>query len=238
MAVDHALATCLAPDEGVLRLYRWSRPTVSFGRNEPAAGLYDLEAASRGGIDFVRRPTGGRAVLHDWELTYAVVLPATGRISLRAIYSMVNEGLVRALGALGVEASMAGAGEPPLPPDAGPCFQRPAPGEVTVNGRKLVGSAQARVAGAILQHGSLLLGPGHERLAELRGESGEASTPISLHEILDETPSWNVLVESVIEGLSGVLNSRWGRSRLRGAERAEAGALEARYASAEWTWGR
>lgn len=238
MAVDHALATCLAPDEGVLRLYRWSRPTVSFGRNEPAAGLYDLEAARRDGIDFVRRPTGGRAVLHDRELTYAVVLPATGRIGLRAIYSLVNEGLVRALAVLGVSASTAGADEPVLPPGAGPCFQRPAPGEVTVDGRKLVGSAQARVAGAILQHGSLLLGSGQERLGELRGEVEPMSTPTSLEEILDEIPCWDVLVESVIEGLSGVLKGRWGRARKRGSERSRADVLEARYGSAEWTWGR
>ncbi len=180
MAVDHALATCLGPGEGVLRLYRWASPTASFGRNEPARGRYDLEAAQRAGIEFVRRPTGGRAVLHDRELTYAVALPVTSGMSLRAVYRMVNEGLVKALGALGVPATMASAEGRALSPAAGPCFRRPSEGEVTVEGRKLVGSAQARIGSAILQHGSLLLGPGQERLADLRGEVEEASDPTCL----------------------------------------------------------
>jgi len=237
MAVDQALAACLRPAEGVLRLYRWENPTVSFGRNEPARGLYDIEDARRAGIDFVRRPTGGRAVLHDQELTYAVVLPITAGMSLRAVYRLVNQGLVTALGTLGVPASMAPRG-PALSPAAGPCFEHPAEGEVTVAGRKLVGSAQARIGRAILQHGSLLLGPGQERRADLRGEADETSDPISLDEILDVVPSWDVLVEAVVAGLCGVLSGKWHRGGLTEAERAEALSLEPHYASAGWTWRR
>lgn len=236
MAVDHALARCLGQGEGVLRLYRWATPTVSFGRNEPARGPYDLDIARRASIDFVRRPTGGRAVLHDQELTYALVLPVTGGMSLRAVYRMVNQGLVRALDALGVPAAMAPASGRALPPAAGPCFRRPSEGEVTVAGRKLVGSAQARVGSAILQHGSLLLAPGQERLAGLRGEVEEPSAPISLEEILDGVPSWDVLVGTVIAGLSEVLSGKWRGAALTDVERAEAGVLETHYASAGWTW--
>ncbi len=236
MAVDHALAACLGPGEGVLRLYRWASPTASFGRNEPARGRYDLEAAQRARIEFVRRPTGGRAVLHDRELTYAVALPVTSGMSLRAVYQMVNEGLVKALGALGVPAAMASAEGRALSPAAGPCFRRPSEGEVTVEGRKLVGSAQARIGSAILQHGSLLLGPGQERLADLRGEVEEASDPTCLEEILDGVPSWDVLVGTVRAGLSEVLSGTWHGAALTDAERAEARALETHYASSEWTW--
>ena len=238
MAVDHALAVCLGPGEGVLRLYRWASPTASFGRNEPARGRYDLEAARRMGVEFVRRPTGGRAVLHDRELTYALVLPVTGGMSLRAVYRMVNESLVKALGALGVPAAMASSEARALPPAAGPCFRWPAEGEVTVEGRKIVGSAQARIGGAILQHGSLLLGPGQERLARLSGEAEQASDPTCLQEILDEVPSWDILVETVITGLSEVLSGNWHRAGLRDVERAEARVLEAHYASGGWTWRR
>ena len=67
MALDHALADTLAPGAGVLRFYRWARATVSFGRNQPASGNYDRELARELGMGFVRRPTGGRAVLHDLE---------------------------------------------------------------------------------------------------------------------------------------------------------------------------
>ena len=236
MAVDHALAACLRPGEGVLRLYRWAMPTASLGRNEPARGLYDLEAARGIGIDFVRRPTGGRAVLHDRELTYAVVLPVSAGISLRAVYRMVNEGLVRALEAVGVPASMARGHGPAPPTGAGPCFRRPTEGEVTVDGKKLVGSAQARIGRTILQHGSLLLGPGQGRLADLRGEVEEASGPTCLEEILDEVPSWNVLVGVVEAGLREVLRGDWSRAGLSDAERAEARVLEKHYLSGRWTW--
>ncbi len=235
MTTDHALAACLGPGEGVLRLYRWAIPTASFGRNEPARGRYDLEAARRSGIEFVRRPTGGRAVLHDRELTYAIVLPITSGMSLRAVYRLVNQGLLGALGTLGVPASMAPAGSV-LPPAAGPCFEHPAEGEVTVDGRKLVGSAQARIGRAILQHGSLLVGSGQDALAALRGEVDEASDPTCLDEILDVVPSWDVLVEAVVAGLSGVLSGKWHRGGLTEAERAEASSLESHYASDGWTW--
>ena len=103
MAVDHALAACLNPGEAVFRLYRWSRPTVSFGRNEPARGRYDLAAGRAAGIDFVRRPTGGRAVLHDRALTYAAILPLTGPGGLSATYALTNRGLVQALWSVGVD---------------------------------------------------------------------------------------------------------------------------------------
>ncbi len=238
MAVDHALARCLGQGEGVLRLYRWATPTVSFGRNEPARGRCDLEIARRASIDFVRRPTGGRAVLHDRELTYAVALPVTSGMSLRAVYRMVNEGLVKALDALGVPASTAPAEGRALPPAAGPCFRRPSEGEVTVAGRKLVGSAQARIGSAILQHGSLLLGPGQERLADLRGEVEEASDPTCLEEILDGVPSWDVLVGTVTAGLSEVLSGEWHQAVLTEAERGQARALQTHYVSTEWTWRR
>ena len=175
-------------------------------------------------------------MLHDRELTYAVALPLTSGMSLRAAYRMVNEGLVKALDALEVPAATAPAEGRALPPAAGPCFRRPSEGEVTVAGRKLVGSAQARIGSAILQHGSLLLGPGQERLAGLRGEVEEASDPNCLEEILDEVPSWDVLVETVVAGLSEVLSGRWYRAGLTDVERAEARLLESHYASERWTW--
>src|SRR5690606_17502269 len=103
----------------------------------------DRAVASRA-VDFVRRPTGGRAVLHDRELTYAVVVPHRALGGPRAAYRAINEALVMGLRALGVDASVSERGRV-LPPDAGPCFQVAAPGEVVADGRKLVGSAQARL---------------------------------------------------------------------------------------------
>ena len=156
MAVDHALAETVEPDAGWLRLYRWVRPTLSLGRNEPAADVYDFARAGRLGIDVVRRPTGGRGVLHDAELTYAVVAPVAAAGRLRAAYAVVHAGLAAGLRALGADARLA-AGMATGPPRAGACFDATAGGEVVVGGRKLTGSAQARIGRALLQHGSVLI---------------------------------------------------------------------------------
>ncbi len=263
MAVDHALAACLSPGEAVLRIYQWSRPTVSLGRNEPARDRYDPAAGRSAGIEFVRRPTGGRAVLHDRELTYAAVLPCPTPGGLRATYSLINRGLVEALRSLGVPAAMAwGRGSSAVRgfaagPDSGPCFDELAPGEVTVAGRKLVGSAQARLEGALLQHGSLLIGPGQERLlalgsvldstsagSQIVGHHGVLQSdrcvqaPISLEEILGRAPHWYDLVQAVISGLSGVTGGDWHRGELTEPERVKSMALNERYSSVEWTWRR
>lgn len=261
MAVDHALAACLRPGEAVFRIYRWSCPTVSFGRNEPARDRYDPAAGRDAGFEFVRRPTGGRAVLHDRELTYAAILPLTTRRGLRATYGLINRGLVEALRSLGVPAAMAAGGRRPVGLDSGPCFDEPAPGEVMVAGRKLVGSAQARLEGAILQHGSLLMGPGQERLLALGSalgstftgsrmgghdrvpdgvphRNGRSKAPISLEEILGQAPPWYDLVEAVISGLSSVAGGDWHRCELTETERVKSMELTERYASAEWTWRR
>ena len=257
MAVDHALAACSSPGEAVLRVYRWSCPTVSFGRNEPARDRYDQAAGHSAGIEFVRRPTGGRAVLHDQELTYAAVLPCAATGGLRATYRLIHRGLVEALCSLGVPAAMAAGRGLPVGPDSGPCFDEPAPGEVTVAGRKLVGSAQARLEGALLQHGSLLIGPGQERLLALSSALGSTSAgsrmgghggvlekdggvqaPISLEEVLGQAPPWSDLVQAVISGLRGVTGGDWHRGELTEPERVKSIALTERYASREWTWRR
>ena len=270
MAVDHALAACSSPGEAVLRIYRWSCPTVSFGRNEPARARYNSAAGRHAGMAFVRRPTGGRAVLHDQELTYSVVVPLKTREKLggglrgglrggfrapglRATYELINRGLVEALCSLGVPATMAEVRGSPAALESGPCFDEPAPGEVTVAGRKLVGSAQARLEGAILQHGSLLIGPGQERLVALGStsaglppgrdpgkpdESDPVKAAVSLEEILGHAPSWYNLVEAIVSGLSGVTGGDWHRGELREPERVQSMELGEHYGSAEWTWRR
>lgn len=241
MAADHAVARALRPGEGVLRFYGWARPTVSFGRNEPARGLYDPGAAEREGVGFVRRPTGGRVVLHDDELTYAVAAPLRAWGGLRDAYLTINHGLVRGLRALGVPAELAGppeGGEPPL--SAGPCFQRPSEGEVVAHGRKLVGSAQARITRSLLQHGSLILGGSQDPLARIGPEAAAeaGAPPTSVVGLLGRRPSLDELVDALVSGLEEELGGRWERDDRRPEERLERRRLESRYRSAEWTWRR
>ncbi len=150
MAMDEALVEEVACHGGAyLRFYRWDPPTLSLGRNQPNT-FYD--------VPIVRRPTGGQAVWHEHELTYAVVAPIALFGSLRKAYVEIHTRLARALRALGVEAVLAPA-HPPIRPSAHPasCFASSVGGEILVYGRKLVGSAQVRKRNAFLQHGSILL---------------------------------------------------------------------------------
>lgn len=239
MALDHALALERREGGAVLRFYRWERPTVSLGRNEPARGRYRLEAAEAEGVVFVRRPTGGRAVLHHRELTYSVVLPLRALDGLRNAYRRINRGLLRGLAGLGAPVLLAGNGGPGLSPSAGPCFRAPVAGEVTLGGRKLVGSAQARVGSSLLQHGSLLLADDQALLGRLRLEGpGETSAPATLKGALGRIPSWEELTEALAGGLEEELGGGWEAGLPRDTEEAAAAQLLEHYGSAEWTWRR
>lgn len=150
MATDVALLEKVVCQGGAyLRCYRWDPPTLSLGRNQPNT-FYD--------VPIVRRPTGGQAVWHEHELTYAVVAPVALFGSLRKAYCEIHSRLAKALRSLGVEAVLAPA-HPPIRPSARPtsCFASAVGGEILVQGRKLVGSAQVRRGAAFLQHGSILL---------------------------------------------------------------------------------
>lgn len=177
MAVDEALlAAADRTGNAYLRLYRWAPPCLSFGRNEPALTRYDRALIERRGLDVVRRPTGGRAVWHEHEVTYAVAAPVAAFGSLLASYRSIHERLAGALRTLGLDASLAPT-RASVPLDRGPgaCFAAPVGGEVLVGGRKVVGSAQVRHGTAFLQHGSILLDGGQELVAAVTRRPGSAA---------------------------------------------------------------
>ncbi|MCY4646846.1 MAG: biotin/lipoate A/B protein ligase family protein [Gammaproteobacteria bacterium] len=237
MAVDHALAETVDPDAGWLRLYRWTRPTLSLGRNEPAADCYDFERAARLGVDVVRRPTGGRGVLHDAELTYAVVAPIAAAGRLRAAYAAVHAGLAAGLRALGADARLA-AGVAPGPPRAGACFDATAGGEVVAGGRKLTGSAQARIGRALLQHGSVLIDGTQElarKLCRQPADADAAPASTTLREQLGRTPTWEEVAKAVTEGLAAGLETEIAQGPLPRRALPLIRPLERRYRSREWT---
>jgi lipoate-protein ligase A len=236
MARDHALATSLENGEGVLRLYRWDPPTVSFGRNEPARGVYSEEVGLELGVGFVRRPTGGRAVLHHLELTYALAFPLHAFGGLKASYRLINRGLLVGIQALGGPAELAAPSGPSLPPDAGPCFRQPAEGEVTALGRKLIGSAQVRMGDAVLQHGSIILDGDQDLLRRLRGDENPVPPPATLKGVLGRVPAQEVLTEVLRTGLAEVLGGEWMTDILRADEKSAAQELEGHYLDREWTW--
>ncbi len=151
MAIDEALLDDASrTGMAFLRLYRFDPPCWSFGRNDPAV--------EREEIAIVRRPTGGRAVWHEHEVTYAVAAPIAAFGRLRDAYRAIHERLATALRSLGADVTLA-ADRPTRPLGDRPhaCFAETVGGEVLVGGRKVIGSAQVRRGAAFLQHGSILL---------------------------------------------------------------------------------
>jgi len=174
MAFDESLARALAAGRGnpSLRLFRWKPWAISLGHNQDEEEI-DARRCAADGVDIVRRPTGGRAILHAEELTYSVVMPA-GRKSVLQVYNEISAALVRGLALYGVDVSLQKS-QPDFAreyrsPSSIPCFASSARYEIEWRGRKLVGSAQRRFAGpggdVVLQHGSILCGDAHIRLAD------------------------------------------------------------------------
>jgi lipoate-protein ligase A len=169
MAVDEVLLDGVAAGAAppTLRFYQWSPPCLSLGYFQPF-DVVDVNGCRALGVEVVRRPTGGRAILHDRELTYSVTLPASALGPDGGVlpsYYRLSLALQDGLRRLGVPAMLAPESAASGPPVHGPvCFDRPSAHEILLEGRKLVGSAQMRRCGALLQHGSILIEPRFDRL--------------------------------------------------------------------------
>jgi lipoate-protein ligase A len=163
-------------------VFEWSPPAVSLGLHQDRDEL-DTERCRANGIDIVRRPTGGRAILHQEELTYTVVMPARGGVM--DIYNHISLALMSGLRKFGADVEMSrrqperlGAGGSA---SSIPCFTSTAKYEIEWRGRKLVGSAQRqyRDDGVVLQHGSILTGPAHRQLVHYLRIDGETRAALA-----------------------------------------------------------
>ncbi len=176
MQFDEASAQSLLDGTGAptVRLFRWKPWSISLGFNQNISNI-DVEKCASNGIDVVRRPTGGRAVLHAEELTYSVAMRSGGK-SILEIYNEISKALVKGLRLFGVNATLSRS-QPDLrehykSPSSIPCFTASARYEIEWRGKKLVGSAQRRFRNqttgeeVVLQHGSILTGPAHRMLID------------------------------------------------------------------------
>lgn len=240
MALDEALLErARTTGEAVGRVYGWSRPTLSLGRNQTAAGHYDLELAAELGVDIVRRPTGGRAVLHHREITYAICAPAPEDGSLRESYAAVNRLLHDALSRLGVRVREAEpAGRAPAPSLA-PCFELPTRDELLLDGRKLVGSAQWREEGAFLQHGSILVDDDQPMIARLAlHPTPPMPAPATLRSALGRAPENAEFARALLESIRELQDPDALPFELDDALRSDLDRLRGRYLDPAWTWRR
>jgi lipoate-protein ligase A len=144
------------------------------------------------GLAVVRRPTGGQAVWHDQELTYAVAAPISSFGSLRTAYCEIHTRLATALRSLGVDAVLAGRSTHVPSCRLASCFAAPVGGEILVSGRKLVGSAQVRRDRAFLQHGSILLAGSQAKVSEDSHET-------TLSSLLGRSVSFEEVSTAIIE---------------------------------------
>jgi lipoyl(octanoyl) transferase len=183
MALDEALLEWNSKGafSPVIRFYGWNPPTLSIGYFQKVEKEINLEAVKNQGIGFVRRPTGGRGVLHEHELTYSVIVPESHPMMPNTVaeaYRVISEGILKGFHQLGLEAYFA------IPetteerellksPHSAVCFDTPSWYELVVEGRKVAGSAQTRQKGVILQHGSILLDMDEDKLFSLFKYSNE-----------------------------------------------------------------
>lgn len=264
MAIDEAMMLALA--EGVstptIRFFRWSPPCVSLGYFQRTLAEVDLNRCRQLGIGCVRRPTGGRAILHDAELTYSVVArldtPAVSGTILES-YQKISSALLLGLNRLNVRAAM----NPPKPagmrsgpamrvgfderPLTAACFDVPSDYEIAVDGRKLVGSAQTRQDGILLQHGSVLFGINAQQVFTVllppTGTTREAVATwltrrvTSLGELLGRQVAFDEVAARLSEGFATGFGVRLEEGQLTPRERELASHLRrTKYAADEWTF--
>jgi lipoate-protein ligase A len=252
MAVDEAMLQ--AGVEGLipptLRFYAWQPPAVSLGFFQPLDEGISRSEIARRGFGLVRRPSGGRAILHNDELTYSVVVPEgaikEGR-SVMGSYRTLSRGIEAGLGLLGVGAEFAERKSPERMRAQGlptVCFAKAAKCDMTVAGRKIVGSAQTRRRGVIMQHGSvpITMDP-QEHLAVMPG-GGEGAenherlrqSACGVAEALGRVVSFEELAQALAEGFRQNLGIELTPGELTDWELAQAHDLrEHKYATEAWT---
>jgi lipoyl(octanoyl) transferase len=201
MSLDASLLTeSSATGRAFLRLYRFSPPCLSLGRNEPTAH-YDQSTISRLALDVVRRPTGGGAVWHEHEVTYAVAAPVAAFGGLRAAYRAIHERLAAAIRSLRVDARINRHQPPPTSTNLHHprcCFASATGGEVLVGGRKLIGSAQVRQGTAFLQHGSILLDGSQQMVSVVSHQSSVVSLETTLSAVLERPVVFEEVVNAIV----------------------------------------
>jgi len=224
MEYDIKLAHEIKSDEAVFRLYRWNPYCISLGANQEFNSVNTTKAKADD-IDIVKRPTGGRAILHSEELTYSVILPIDANLSARGAYEEINQALQ--IGLRNYNSKLSEVSLESIQPDfkgfykeerSAVCFAVSAKSELKFRNKKLVGSAQRKLGNTILQHGSILCGDYHlkiidylnietDNIVSLKSEISNTTT--DLHSILNEEIDYPKMEESLLKGFEEYFNTKF-----------------------------
>jgi lipoate-protein ligase A len=251
MAVDEAILEAITRRDVLptLRLYAWDPPCLSLGFSQPVKDV-DQAALAQNGWQLVRRPTGGRAILHTDELTYSIIAANDEprvKGSVLESYRRLSQALLNALQRLGLPAQAEKEYEFPLDTRTGEpvCFEVPSNYEITVAGKKLVGSAQARRNQGVLQHGSLPMYGDLTRITRALVYPDEtsrerAASRLLAHaanaEMLGQQLTWNACADAFISAFQETLDIKFQEEPLTPGELHRAGELvEQKYAHPSWT---
>lgn len=251
MAVDESLLEYVGRGESLptLRLYAWEPACLSLGYAQPFTDV-DTARLTERGWDVVRRPTGGRAILHTDELTYSITAPLNEPRVLGSIlesYNRLASALVAAVRSLGIPVEVkehtsgknTGAQNPV-------CFEVPSAYEITVGGKKLIGSAQARRKAGVLQHGTLPLYGDLGRITQALVFPDEAARDIAAQNLLSRATTvesvlgnkveWKSVAQDFVHAFESELNLEFIQGELAVSEKARAEALlQEKYSNASWT---
>lgn len=229
MDFDISLAQNFQPDIALLRVYQWQPYCISLGANQSFDDV-NIEKAKADNIDVVKRPTGGRAILHSEELTYSVIYPIDFNSSAKNIYNEINlalrKGLIEfdsKLSEIDLEHSQPDFKEFYKSDISAICFAVSAKSELNFKGKKIVGSAQRKIGNVILQHGSILCGEYHKKiinylnLDESKKESilkEISDTTVDLKTALNYEVDYHKLAAVILKGFENHFNTQFKKSEI------------------------
>ncbi|SIS47068.1 lipoate--protein ligase family protein [Salimicrobium flavidum] len=254
MALDEALMKWHREQKipPVLRFYTWQPAGLSLGQFQKTKGRINTDGASRHRAEIVRRPTGGRAVLHDEELTYSIIvseahpmIPAT----VKDAYLILSKGLLNGFRNLGIETDYAIPEYGRTDNQSSVCFEEPSWYELTVNDKKIAGSAQVRQGGVLLQHGSIPIQTDEEKLFDMflypneqvkkRSQQSFKNKAASIADITGEHPGLTQVRDAFLEGFHEGIGVNFESCSLSPHEWEEVRVLaETKYLTDEWNFKR
>jgi lipoate-protein ligase A len=234
---EYLFQLCHEKKMGFLRLYSWERPSFSFGVSQKISKAVNVDFINKNNCSYVRRITGGKTVLHNDEITYAVVSSEDifyKDNDLYQSYLLISKVLVNAFRSLGLDAYLSGGSPAHLSRSSNPCFSFPTPNELEINGKKIVGSAQKRDKKALLQHGSIPITMDYELYA-----NGTHSRPAiikrsmtTLREVSEKTP--RDLCRALIESFQAFIGTALEEFAFEDKDKKVIAEIEKKYTSDHW----